>query len=58
MNILVLLIPIAIAIAGGFVFAFIWATNGGQYDDLETPAFKMLLDDEQIINKSQNNKKE
>lgn len=46
MNILILTIPMALIFAAGFVFAFIWATSKGQFDDLETPAMRMLKDDE------------
>lgn len=45
MNIVSALLPIAILLAFGFLGAFVWASRGGQYDDLETPAHKMLLDD-------------
>ena len=31
--------------AGSFVTAFIIASAKGQYDDLETPAYKILADD-------------
>lgn len=46
MNILFFLVPISILIAAMFVGLFIWATNKGQFDDLETPAYKILIDDE------------
>ena len=45
MSIIILLLPLALFLALTFVIAFIWATGRGQYDDLETPAHKMLLDD-------------
>ena len=45
MNIVGLLVPLALLLALSFVGAFIWAVNQGQYDDLETPAHKILLDD-------------
>lgn len=47
MNIIILLIPLAFLMAFTFVSAFIWATSKGQYDDLETPAYKILIDDSQ-----------
>jgi cbb3-type cytochrome oxidase maturation protein len=31
-------------VAGGFLAAFIWATNDGQYDDTYTPSVRMLFD--------------
>ena len=45
MTILQVLIPVSILVAGAFLFAFIRAVRGGQYDDTETPAMRMLLDD-------------
>ncbi|RMH19303.1 MAG: cbb3-type cytochrome oxidase assembly protein CcoS, partial [Gammaproteobacteria bacterium] len=32
----------------GFIAAFIWATRSGQYDDMDSPAIRMLHDDEDI----------
>lgn len=46
MNILVLMIPMALLLGIGFVTAFLWATSKGQFDDLETPAHRILLDNE------------
>lgn len=47
MNVLFLVIPLAILIAGGAVYAFFRAARGGQFDDLETPPVRMLMDDEE-----------
>lgn len=52
MNIIILLLPVALFLALSFVIAFIWAANRGQYDDLETPAHKMLLDDSIVIERT------
>ncbi len=46
MNILVLMIPMALLLGIGFIAAFLWATSKGQFDDLETPAHRILLDNE------------
>lgn len=45
MNIIILMIPMALLLGFGFVAAFFWATSKGQFDDLETPAHRILLDD-------------
>ncbi len=45
MNIITLMIPMALVLGIGFVAAFIWATSKGQFDDLETPAHRMLSDE-------------
>lgn len=46
MNVLILMIPMALLLGLGFVGAFLWATSKGQFDDLETPAHRILLDEE------------
>jgi cbb3-type cytochrome oxidase maturation protein len=38
--------PLAIGIAAIAVVAFIWAVRSGQFDDLDTPALRVLHDDE------------
>lgn len=48
MEILILLIPMAILLGALFIGAFIWSARKGQYDDLETPRFRMLLDDKKL----------
>ena len=46
MDILYLLIPLSLAFVF-FIGAVFWfALRSGQFDDLEAPAFKILLDDE------------
>ena len=46
MSVLYLLVPLALLLAGAAVWAFIWAVRRGQYDDVHTPALRMLQDDE------------
>ncbi len=46
MSILFALIPLAIALLALAVWAFFWAVRAGQFDDLDTPAVRILLDDE------------
>ncbi|PIK15420.1 cbb3-type cytochrome oxidase assembly protein CcoS [Halobacteriovorax sp. JY17] len=57
MNILYVLIPLALLLGIFFVVAFIWATKKGQFDDLDTPAARIVLDDEYRINDKQEGKK-
>jgi len=45
MEVLFIVVPLAIAIAGTAVGAFVWATRRGQFDDLDTPALRILTDD-------------
>ncbi len=51
MNVIILTIPMALIFAGGFVYAFLWATSKGQFDDLETPALRILKEDDSVNNK-------
>jgi cbb3-type cytochrome oxidase maturation protein len=46
MNILYLLIPISLMFVGGGIVVFIWAIRTGQFEDLEGPAFRILMDDD------------
>ena len=48
MTILYLLVPLAVLLACIGVWAFFWAVRSGQYDDVETPAIRILFDDEPI----------
>jgi cbb3-type cytochrome oxidase maturation protein len=41
------LLPLALLIAAIAVGFFIWAAKTGQFDDLETPAVRILFDDEE-----------
>jgi len=45
MNILYLLLPLALLLALVFVLFFLWATRHNQFDDLESPARRILLED-------------
>ncbi len=46
MSILYVLIPLALVVLGIAVWAFFWAVGSGQFDDLDTPAMRILLDDD------------
>jgi cbb3-type cytochrome oxidase maturation protein len=45
MNILLVLIPVSLVLIGIAVWAFFWATNDGQFDDLDSPALMALEKD-------------
>ena len=46
MNILFALIPLALVLLGFAVWAFFWAVKSGQFDDLDTPPLRILLENE------------
>ena len=45
MNSIVFLIPIAVGLAGIFLFLFLKAVKDGQFDDLDDPPKRILKDD-------------
>ncbi|MBI1373292.1 MAG: cbb3-type cytochrome oxidase assembly protein CcoS [Phycisphaera sp.] len=47
MSVLYIALPVAILLAAAAVAGFIWATRGGQFDDLDTPAYRVLHDDDE-----------
>lgn len=53
MEILYLLIPISIVLLGLIVWVFMWAIGSGQFDDLEGPAHRILMDEETPIEVSE-----
>ena len=46
MSIVYLVLPLALLVVGAGVVAFLWAARRGQYDDLDTPALRVLHDDD------------
>lgn len=46
MGIIYVLIPISILLGAIALAAFIYSAKSGQYDDLDTPAKKLLFPDE------------
>ena len=52
MNIIFVSIPISLLLLGIGVAVFFWAVRSGQFDDLDTPAYSILMDDEDKPRKS------
>jgi len=48
MLILLLLIPLGLGLAALALWAFFWAVDDGQFDDLESPAWSVLSDEPKI----------
>lgn len=46
MNVIFISIPISLVLIGVAVWAFFWAVRSGQYDDLDSPAYTVLSDDD------------
>jgi cbb3-type cytochrome oxidase maturation protein len=46
MSILYLIIPVSILLVMVIIWIFLWAVRSGQFDDLEGPAHRILMDDD------------
>ncbi len=46
MQILLLLIPLALVLVALAIWAFFWAVGDGQFDDLDTPAWSVVDDED------------
>ncbi|MBL7684424.1 MAG: cbb3-type cytochrome oxidase assembly protein CcoS [Deltaproteobacteria bacterium] len=46
MNMIFFMLPIALLLSASGVIAYLWCSSHDQYNDLETPAHRMLLEDE------------
>ena len=52
MDIIYLLLPLALALVVLITWLFFWAVKSDQFEDMEGPAHKILMDDD--TNKKQN----
>ncbi|MBA4790558.1 MAG: cbb3-type cytochrome oxidase assembly protein CcoS [Rhizobiales bacterium] len=46
MNVLVYLVPMALALGLGGLFAFLWCLKAGQYEDMDGAARRILSDED------------
>ena len=47
MNIVYFMIPLGLVLVACAAWAFFWAVGNGQFDDLESPGWSILADDDQ-----------
>ncbi len=52
MSILYLLIPLGLVLLGIAVWAFFWAVGSGQFDDLKSPGWSVVMDDDKTPEQS------
>jgi cbb3-type cytochrome oxidase maturation protein len=45
MSIVFVLIPVSLVLVGFGVWAFFWAVGTGQFDELDTPSWEILVED-------------
>lgn len=57
MEILYLLIPMSVVLVFVIAVIFWWSLKSGQYDDLEGPGYRILMDDDRspLVPESQQN---
>ncbi len=46
MDILYLLIPLSLVFVAVIAMVFLWAVKSGQFEDMEGPAHRILMDDD------------
>jgi len=46
MEVMVILVPLALALGFAGLLGFLWSLKSGQYDDLEGAAWRAIADDE------------
>ena len=57
MTVLYLLIPLGLILLAIAVWAFMWAVRSGQFEDMEGPAHRVLMDDDDPrVPRTQHNK--
>ena len=49
MEILVILVPLALALGFAGLLGFLWSLKSGQYDDLDGAAWRAIADDEPVL---------
>ena len=58
MEIIYLLLPIALVLVAIIVWIFMWAVKSDQFEDLEGPAHRIIMDDDDKVDNRENNKTE
>jgi cbb3-type cytochrome oxidase maturation protein len=48
LEIIYLLIAVSLALVGLITWAFLWAVNSGQFDNLDGPGTAILMDDDEV----------
>lgn len=58
MEIIYLLLPIALILVVIIIWVFMWAVKTDQFEDLEGPAHRIIMEDDDRVNNNKENKKE
>lgn len=46
MEIIYVLIPVSLVLLGVALWGFFWAVRSGQFDDLDSPAYRVLMEED------------
>lgn len=49
MSVIYIVVPLALLLAGAFLAAFLWCVRQGQFDDMDSPAVRMLFDEDDRV---------
>ena len=52
MEALYLLVPLSVVLVFAIAIAVWWSLRNGQYDDLEGPCYRVLMDDDKAVDKA------
>lgn len=52
MNMLYILIPLALVLLAAAVWALVWAIQSGQFDELESQGWNVVLDEDKAVSES------
>ncbi len=58
MEIIYLLLPIALILVVIIVWVFMWAVKTDQFEDLEGPAHRIIMEDDDRVDNNKDKKKE
>jgi cbb3-type cytochrome oxidase maturation protein len=48
MSVLIILVVVSLAVAGGFLIAFLWSVRNNQFEDQKGAAMRMLHDNAEV----------
>jgi cbb3-type cytochrome oxidase maturation protein len=54
MSIVYLLVPFALLLGLGFLWMFVASAGSGQFEDLVTPAYRILMDETELKKEKKN----
>ena len=58
MESIYLLIPVSVVLVFLIALIFWWSVRSGQFDDLEGPGFRILMDDDQLTSEKKPKEKD